>query len=96
MPLPISSAAPTILVRRDAYERAALVREAIDERLGLTDDEFRVEGDLVVIGPIHDTEALTSFIDALEAAGLAMFDDFFELSGNWPDWLLLHASTRPV
>ena len=94
MPLPINSAAPTILVRRDAYERAAIVRQAIDDRLGLTDDEFRVEGDLVAIGPIYDAEALTSFIDALEAAGLAMFDDFFELSGNWPDWLMLHASTR--
>jgi hypothetical protein len=22
------------------------------------------------------------------------FDDFFELSGNWPTWLRLHASTR--
>jgi hypothetical protein len=27
----------------------------------------------------------------LEQAGLTYFDDFFELSGNWPDWLQLFA-----
>jgi hypothetical protein len=26
----------------------------------------------------------------LETAGLEYFDDYFELSGNWPDWLLLY------
>lgn len=94
MPIPISAGAPTILIRRDAYERANLVRSAIDERLGLTGDEFRVEGDLVAIGPVYETEALMAFVSDLETAGLELYDDFFELSGNWPSWLQLLASAR--
>lgn len=87
MPLPIHSGAPTLFIRRAAYEGANFVRASIDARLGLTADEFRVEGDVVAIGPIYDAEALASFLDDLEALGLAYYDDFFELSGNWPDWL---------
>jgi len=93
MPIPISTGASTILVRREAYERSALVRTAIDERLGLTEDEFRVERELVAIGPIHDENALGEFTADLERVGLVYFDDFFELSGNWPDWLQVHASS---
>ena len=92
MPIPISTGASTIIVRREAYESNALVRAAIDERLGLTEDEFRVERELVAIGPIHDDEALGTFTADLERLGLAYFDDFFELSGNWPDWLHVHVS----
>lgn len=95
MPLPVSDGAPTLFVRRDAYERSGLSRAALDERLGLTADEFRVEGDLVALGPIYEEEALQDVIADLEALGLAYFDDFFELTGNWPAWLLLHASARP-
>ena len=87
MPLHISPGAPTLLIRRTAYERSALVRAALDARLGLTPDEFRVEGDLVAIGPIFDAEALATLLDDLERLGLAYYDDFFELSGNWPGWL---------
>jgi hypothetical protein len=94
MPLPISAAAPTLLIRRDAFERAGLTRAALDERLVLTDEEFRVEGNLVAVGPIPGDDVLTALIDELEALGLAYFDDFFELSGNWPDWLKLHAMAR--
>ena len=94
MPLPISAAAPTLFIRRDAFERVGLTRAALDERLVLTDEEFRVEGNLVAVGPIPGDEALTSLIDEMEALGLAYFEDFFELSGNWPDWLKLHAMTR--
>jgi hypothetical protein len=50
MPLQIHAGAPTLFVRRQAYERSGLVRAALDERLGLTDNEFRVEGDVVEIG----------------------------------------------
>lgn len=91
MPLPIASDHPTLVFRRAAYEQAALVRAALDERLGLTPDEFRVEGELVAVGPVHDTEALGALVADLEALGLAYFDDFFELSGNWPQWLRLYA-----
>jgi hypothetical protein len=26
-------------------------------------------------------------VDELEGAGLAYYEDFFELSGSWPEWL---------
>jgi hypothetical protein len=96
MPLPVATGAPTLFLRRAAYESSGLTRAAIDERLGLTADEFRVEEDLIAIGPIYGGEGdvLTDFIAELESIGLVYFDDFFELSGNWPTWLRLHASTR--
>ena len=87
MPLNIKSGAPTLIIRRSSYERSGLVRAALDTKLGLTADEFRVEGDLVVIGPVHDKEAFQELLDELEDLGLAFYDDFFELSGNWPEWL---------
>jgi hypothetical protein len=93
MALRIPGGAPTLFVRREAYESAGLSRAAIDNRLGLTPDEFRVEGDLIAIGPIHGVNAdlLGPFVAELEVAGLEYFVDFFELTGNWPDWLRLHA-----
>ena len=97
MPLPISSGAPTLFVRRAAYEKAGIVRASIDERLGLTADEFRVEGDLVAIGPIYDADAFAALVEDLERLGLTYFDDYFELSGNWPGWasVLVSSSTGP-
>ena len=94
MPLDVPASHPTLVFRRAAYERANLVRAALDERLGLTPDEFRVEGDLVVVGPIHDEDALGALVAELEQLGLVYFDDFFELSGNWPEWLHLRVSAR--
>ena len=96
MPVSISTGAPTLFIRRSAYEASGLTRSAIDERLGLTDSEFVVEDDLVALGPIYEAEGATliDFIAELERAGLVYFDDFFELSGNWPTWLRLRASTR--
>jgi len=96
MPLSVATGAPTLFLRRAAYESSGLTRATIDERLGLTPDEFRVEDDLIVIGPIYEREGdtLTDFIAELESAGLVYFEDVFELSGNWPTWLRLHASTR--
>ena len=87
MPLHIKPGAPTLVIRRSSYERAGLVRAALDAKLGLTADEFRVEMDLVVIGPVHDTEAFQELLQQLEDLGLSFYDDFFELSGNWPEWL---------
>jgi hypothetical protein len=96
MALNIASGAPTLLIRRAAYESARITRAAIDERLGLTPDEFRVEGDLVAIGPLHGAagDALGDLVSDLEALGLIYFDDFFELSGSWPEWLGVFASSR--
>lgn len=91
MPLPLSGDAPTLFILRDAFERVELTRLQIDEALGLTPDEFRVEGKLVAIGPLVGETALTELIETLEARGLVYYDDFFELSGNWPEWLKLFA-----
>jgi hypothetical protein len=63
------------------------VRSVVDERLGLTADEFRVEGDIIAFGPIFDGEAFVTLLDDFERLGLSYYDDFFELSGSWPDWL---------
>ena len=93
MPLRISAGAPTLIMRRAAYEKSGLVRSVLDQRLGLTDDEFRVEDDLVAIGPIYDGEALAALLEDLEKLGLEYYDDFFELSGNWPDWLSMLAGS---
>ena len=94
MPLDVPASHPTLVFRRAAYEQAGLVRAALDARLGLTPDEFRVEGDLVAVGPIHDEDALGALVAELEQLGLVYFDDFFELSGNWPEWLHLRVSSR--
>lgn len=96
MALPISTGAPTLFIRRQAYESSDLSRAEIDDRLGLTADEFRVEGDCIAIGPIQggQGDALIQLVSDLETRGLAYFEDFFELSGNWPDWLKLYASSR--
>ena len=91
MPIPLSADHTTLLIRKSAFERAGLVRSAIDERLGLTADEFVVEGGLIAIGPIHDEDALGALIQDLESAGLEWFEDVFEMSGNWPEWLRLFA-----
>ena len=81
-----------LLIRRDAYERSGIPRQAIDDRLNLTADEFRVDGRLIIIGPLSDDTAFRDVLDDFEAAGLSYFDDFFELSGNWPTWLRIHVS----
>jgi hypothetical protein len=94
MSLEVPAAHPSLIFRREAYERANLVRAALDERLGLTADEFRVEGDLIVIGPIHDEDALGALLADLETLGLVYYDDFFEMSGNWPEWLHVRVASR--
>src|SRR6185295_18744366 len=93
VPLNINSGAPTLVLRRAAYEKAGIVRASIDAKLGLTDDEFRVEGDIVVIGPVHNGDAFGELLQQLEDLGLTFYDDFFELSGNWPDWLAVMAAS---
>jgi hypothetical protein len=93
MAIEVAAGAPTLLLRKDAFERAGLTRAALDERFGLTSEEFRVERDLVAIGPIYGADELVAFVEELERQGLVYFDDFFELSGNWPEWLRLYAAS---
>jgi hypothetical protein len=91
MPLPLAQGASTLVVRKESFERAGLTRAQIDVALTLTDEEFRVESGLVVIGPVYDAAALAALVEAFERQGLVYFDDFFEMSGNWPEWLALFA-----
>ena len=90
MPLELSHDRAIILIRQSAFERSGLSRQVIDERYGLTDDEFRVEDGLVALGPLPSEDMLPELIADLEESGLAYFDDFFELSGNWPEWLSIY------
>ena len=96
MPISLSSTAPTLLIRRDAFERANLTRTMFDDALGLTDDEFRLEGSVIAIGPLVGETALIELIQSLENAGLIYFEDFFEMSGNWPEWLRLFVMASPA
>jgi hypothetical protein len=91
MPLKLSQNAPTLLIRKRAFEQYALARADFDTALHLTDEEFRVEGDLVAVGPVYNAAGLAQVIEALEQRGLTYFEDFFDLSGNWPEWLLVYA-----
>jgi hypothetical protein len=94
MPLFIPAGHPALAIRKEAFERSGLTRAAIDERLGLTADEFRVEGELVCVGPIPEDDAMQDLIADLEEAGLVYFEDFFEMTGNWPEWLSVHIMAR--
>ena len=96
MPLRIADSASSLIIRRPAFETAGLMRSEIDQFLDLTDEEFRVEGDIVVIGPVFDGEALAELVAALEERGLVFFEDYFELSGNWPAWLSVFGMAKPV
>ena len=91
MPLAVRDGLPTIFIRKEAFERAGLARPEIDSRFNLTDAEFRIEGTLIAIGPLPSDEMVGPLLEYFEAKGLAYFDDVFELSGNWPEWLRVYA-----
>jgi hypothetical protein len=91
MPVPVSSGLPTVFIRKDAFEKASLARAEIDTAFNLTDTEFRVEGSLIAIGPLPSDEMVGPMVEYFEAKGIAYYDDVFELSGNWPEWLKLYA-----
>jgi hypothetical protein len=91
MPLAVTQGLATIFIRKEAFERAGLARTEIDSRFNLTDQEFRVEGALIAIGPLPSDDMVGPILEYLEAKGLVYFDDVFELSGNWPGWLRLYA-----
>lgn len=91
MPLSVRAGLPVLFIRKEAFERASLIRSEIDDQFNLTDAEFRVEKALVAIGPLPSDEMIGPMIEYLEQKGIAYFDDMFELSGNWPEWLQLFA-----
>ncbi len=91
MPLSISANLPTVLVRKTSFESKGFTRLELDTAFNLTDAEFRIEDELIAIGPLANDDVLPDLISFLEEKGLAYYDDFFELSGNWPEWLALYA-----
>jgi hypothetical protein len=91
MALELAHGRAVILILQNAFERSGIMRSAIDERYNLTADEFRVEEGLVVLGPLPSDDMLPELIDDLEQNGLVYFADFFDLTGNWPEWLILYA-----
>ena len=93
MPLSVSSGLPTVFIRKDSFERHSLSRSEIDATFNLTDAEFRVEGNLIAIGPLPSDEMIGPMIEFLENKGVVYYDDMMELSGNWPAWLRLFAMT---
>ena len=44
---------------------------------------------LPMIAAAMRTRSRADWIEAFEKAGLVFFDDFFEMPGNWPEWLAL-------
>jgi hypothetical protein len=91
MPLELTQGQSTILIRQSSYERSGISRQALDDRYNLAPDEFAVESGLICVGPLPSEDLLSDLIRALEQSGLVYFDDFFEMSGNWPEWLALYA-----
>jgi hypothetical protein len=94
MPVELTRGRAVILIHREAYERSGILRRSLDERYNLTPEEFNVEGGLVSIGPLPSDDLLSELITELEDQGLVYFDDFFDMSGNWPEWLTIYARGR--
>ena len=94
MPIQLNHDRPTILIRQASFEAAGIARPEIDSKYNLTDDEFQVEGGVVAVSLPSD-DLLPDLIDDLEAHGLVYFDDFFEMSGNWPEWIALYVRGAP-
>jgi hypothetical protein len=91
VPIAINAGRSSVLIRKESYEMAGLIRSELDTRFNLTDGEFRVEGNLIVLGPLPSDSLVPLIVDYLEMLGLVYFDDFFGLSGNWPQWLHIYA-----
>jgi hypothetical protein len=94
MPLPLSPLGSTLALKREAFERVGLSRAVLDDILNLTDEEFRVEGALIAVGPLANPDDIPNLIDVLEDAGLVYFDDFIEIPGGFPEWIELYLRYR--
>lgn len=90
MPIRLDHSRPTILIRQPAFEASGIARSEIDNKYNLTDQEFQVESGLIAVGPLPSDDLLPELIDDLEGRGLVYFDDFFEMSGNWPEWIAIY------
>ena len=90
MPIQLDHDRPTILIRQSAFEESGIARAEIDSKYNLTDQEFQVEAGLIALGPLPSDDLLPELIEDLEGRGLVYFEDFFEMSGNWPEWLAIY------
>lgn len=81
MPIEIRATQPAVCIRRAAFESAGLNRAGLDARFGLVDDEFQLERDLIVIGPLFG-DTVWRLVADLEQAALKYVDDYFEPSGK--------------
>ncbi|MBA3342114.1 MAG: hypothetical protein H0T48_09780 [Gemmatimonadaceae bacterium] len=50
-----------------------------------------MEGSLIALGPLPSDDMIGAMVEYLEGKGLVYYKDFFELSGNWPEWLRVYA-----
>ena len=71
MPLILPNTAPTLLIRKSAFERVEMTRAQVDEALGLTPDEFRIEGALIAIGPLTRRSSAGKQLSPTNRIGLA-------------------------
>jgi hypothetical protein len=94
VPILIEGGRSSILITRAAFERMKLTRADIDRTFNLTDQEFKVEGQLVVLGPLPSDDLAEEIFVWLEGHGLVHFEDFFDLTGNWPEWLNLYVMSK--
>jgi hypothetical protein len=90
MPIQLDHNRPTILIRQQPFESSGIARAEIDSKYNLTDQEFQVEAGLIAVGPLPSDDLLPGLIEDLEGRGLVYFDDFFEMSGNWPEWITIY------
>ncbi len=90
MPIQLDHDRPTILIRQRAFEDSGIARAELDRKYNLTDEEFQVESGLIAVGPLPSDDLLPELIEDLEGRGLVYFDDFFEMSGNWPEWMAIY------
>lgn len=91
MPLSVSPGLPSVFIRKHAFESAGLTRTELDQRFNLTDAEFRMEGNLLAVGPLPSDDMIGEMVEYLEEKDLVYYEDFFEMSGNWPEWLRVYA-----
>jgi hypothetical protein len=89
--VPLISASTHVIADDRRTRKLLLNRAEIDSLFNLTDAEFRVEGPLVAIGPLPSDDMIGLMTGCFESKGLVYYDEFFELSGNWPEWLRLYA-----
>ncbi len=97
MPISLAEGRSSMCIRKPAFEQFNFTRAGLDAKWQLTPDEFRMEGNLIVVGPAASDETIGNWVADLEAEGLTYYDDFFEFSGNWPGWLdLFVKENRPA